>query len=154
LLLASLVYRVVSRFTLRPSARVKLSNLTEIKAVPFTRPPGSELTTTPSTGAPFFAITQSPSTIGLAKLAVNFCPFRAVFVDRSEEVKTEMVLPSNNVLVRDAGGGVALSADLGALGSESAVPALRLVGFLAGALATFDRLSVAVRETEAAVGAG
>src|SRR5262249_30980054 len=71
LLLASFVYKVVSRFTLRPSAKVRLSNLTEMKATPFTRPPGSELTTTPSTGAPFFAITQSPSTIELAKLAVN-----------------------------------------------------------------------------------
>jgi hypothetical protein len=36
---------------------------------------------TPSTRAPFFAITQSPSTIASASVAVNLSPDWLVFVD-------------------------------------------------------------------------
>ena len=41
---------------------------------------------TPSTRAPFFAITQSPSTIGSASVAANFSPHWLVLVDSVDVV--------------------------------------------------------------------
>jgi hypothetical protein len=57
-----------------------------IEATSFTLPPGSALTITPSTRAPFFAITQLPSAIGSARTAANFSPDWLVLVDSVDVV--------------------------------------------------------------------
>jgi hypothetical protein len=108
-LLACCVYELVEISTRRPSASVMLSRRTAIEATPLTLPPGSELTTTPSTGAPFLAITQSPSVIVRPRLAVNRSPLLAFFVERSEAVKIEITEPAFIEYVRGGGGGFGLS---------------------------------------------
>ena len=51
--LAFVIYALVEMGVVRPSAKVNRLSLTLNEATPLTRPPGSELTITPSTVAPF-----------------------------------------------------------------------------------------------------
>src|SRR5262245_1731139 len=95
--LATFVYELVVRSTVRPCASCKLRNLTVIEARPFTLPPGSELTTAPSTCAPFLAITQSPSTMGRARLPINRSPSLSVLVESVLAVKIVMGVPARIV---------------------------------------------------------
>ena len=93
---------------MRPSASCRLRSLTVIEARPFTLPPGSELTTTPWTVAPRLAITQSPSTMGRARLAVKRSPSLAVLVERSLAVEIVICVPARIVKARGGGAGAAL----------------------------------------------
>jgi hypothetical protein len=76
-----------------------------IEATPLTRPPGSELTITPPIAAPLWAMTQSPSTIAVARVPVNGSPVLFDLVDSVDAVNTGMDLPEANVKMRGGGGG-------------------------------------------------
>src|SRR5215831_11198549 len=99
------VKALVDTSILRPSARVSRRNATVIDATPLTRPPGSELSTTPSTGAPSLATTQSLSTIGRASVPVKESPALLVFVESSVVVYIESGVDEDSVKTRGGGGG-------------------------------------------------
>src|SRR5262245_22502631 len=151
-LFACLVHEFVAISIFRPSASVSFSNLTLITATPLTRPPGSALTIVPSTGAPFFAMTQSPSVIARARLAVNVWPLRLFFVERSFSVNMEITLPDSIVNVR---GGAGLSATgAGDLGGDFSALSLfdePTAGFLADSPVDTAGVSATVGEGDASV---